>query len=312
MKKLLLVAIIITFYAGVYAQCTDIFFSEYTEGSGNNKAVEIYNPTQNPIDLSTYELKRYSNGSNTPTEIMSLSGMIQPGDVVIVTNGQTDSTYVGTPPNGYWSVPIDPILYALGDLHDAAYPAVCYFNGDDALTLETTSAVIVDIFGKVGEDPGGAWTDDATAGYTDANGGRWFTANHTLVRKPEVEDGVTSNPSLFNVTVEYDSIPINTWDSLGFHTCDCHVSSGIIKVEKTYNVFIFPNPVTGSDFVVKGNDIIHSVEVLDLVGKTVLFKANKVRTGEMIINTGDFNNGLYLVKITFENDKQILKKVVIK
>ncbi len=32
------------------------------------------------------------------------------------------------------------------------------------MTLEK-SGDIIDIFGKVGEDPGNAWTDDVTAGY---------------------------------------------------------------------------------------------------------------------------------------------------
>ena len=33
-----------------------------------------------------------------------------------------------------------------------------YFNGDDVIIRK--NGVIIDIFGKVGEDPGSAWTDD--------------------------------------------------------------------------------------------------------------------------------------------------------
>ena len=54
-----------------------------------------------------------------------------------------------------------------------------YFNGDDAMTLEFNGNS-VDIFGKVGEDPGNAWTDDASAGFTDANNGTWWTKRKTL------------------------------------------------------------------------------------------------------------------------------------
>ena len=64
-----------------------------------------------------------------------------------------------------------------------------YFNGDDAITLEKINGDIVDIFGKVGEDPGSAWTDDVTAGFTDANGGTWWTKRQTLVRKSSVKKG---------------------------------------------------------------------------------------------------------------------------
>ena len=32
--------------------CTELFISEYVEGSHNNKALEIYNPTDTDIDLN--------------------------------------------------------------------------------------------------------------------------------------------------------------------------------------------------------------------------------------------------------------------
>ena len=38
--------------SGINAQnCTDLFISEYVEGSHNNKAIELYNPTNENIDL---------------------------------------------------------------------------------------------------------------------------------------------------------------------------------------------------------------------------------------------------------------------
>ena len=48
----------------IQAQCSDLFFSEYVEGWSNNKALEIYNPTANSIDLSAYSITRYSNGAD--------------------------------------------------------------------------------------------------------------------------------------------------------------------------------------------------------------------------------------------------------
>ena len=79
-------------------------------------------------------------------------------------------------------MPVDPAFYALLDDHctgDYNAKSTFYFNGDDAMTLEK-NGTIVDIFGKVGEDPGGAWTDDASAGYTDANGGDWWTKKKNI------------------------------------------------------------------------------------------------------------------------------------
>ncbi|EPB65688.1 TonB-dependent receptor plug domain protein, partial [Ancylostoma ceylanicum] len=37
--------------------CSQIFISEYVEGRGNNKAIEIYNPTDQAIDMSQYFLQ---------------------------------------------------------------------------------------------------------------------------------------------------------------------------------------------------------------------------------------------------------------
>ena len=42
---------------------TELLISEYVEGSSNNKALEIYNPTEAAVDLSQYRLRQYSNGN---------------------------------------------------------------------------------------------------------------------------------------------------------------------------------------------------------------------------------------------------------
>ena len=45
----------------------DLFFSEYIEGNGQNKAIEIYNGTGGSVDLTDYRLELYSNGASSPT-----------------------------------------------------------------------------------------------------------------------------------------------------------------------------------------------------------------------------------------------------
>ena len=101
------------------------------------------------------------------------------------------------------------------------YPSPLYYNGNDALVLSKNDQII-DIIGKVGENPGSSWTDDPTAGFTDANGGAWWTKDKTLVRKVNVKSGVMSNPVLFDPTSEWDSLAMNTFNNLGFHNCDCN------------------------------------------------------------------------------------------
>ncbi len=131
-KPLLIIFAMFTSMAIFSQECSDLFFSEYVEGSANNKAVEIYNPTDNDVDLSLYTVRRYSNGSPVFTDEVPLSGTILSKDVVVVTNGQTDSVWVEN--GGYWSLPIDQELYDKGDIHGSGlYPTAMYFNGNDAL-----------------------------------------------------------------------------------------------------------------------------------------------------------------------------------
>ena len=180
-KKIYTIICSIILAASAGAQdCSELFISEYVEGPGNNNAIEIYNPTGSTIDLSEYSINRYGNGASTSPDSWPLSGSIASGQAIAIGNGQVDSVWVST----YWSLPVDPTFLAACDYScSGIYPTPFYFNGDDAITLEKINGDIVDIFGKVGEDPGNAWTDDVTAGFTDANGGTWWTKRQTLVRK---------------------------------------------------------------------------------------------------------------------------------
>ena len=50
---------------GASAAPTELFFSEYVEGSSNNKALEIYNGTGVPVNLATagYNVQMFFNGN---------------------------------------------------------------------------------------------------------------------------------------------------------------------------------------------------------------------------------------------------------
>ena len=249
--------------------CSELFISEYVEGPGNNNAIEIYNPTNASIDLTGYSINRYGNGATSGPDTWPLSGNLAPGQAITIGNGQLDSVWVST----YWSVPVDPVFYAACDLHGSGiYPTPFYFNGDDAMTLEK-GANIIDIFGKVGEDPGNAWTDDASAGYTDANGGTWWSKRQTLVRKVSVKKGVTMNPIVFNPTLEYDSLPDGTYSGMGTHSCDCIISTINEKNDASY--VIYPNPVNiGETVVISSNTKIEKIELVNILGKVILFSSD--------------------------------------
>ena len=302
MRKILL-SISMLFAMSTNAQlldCSELFISEYVEGIGNNNAIEIYNPTNASIDLTGYSINRYGNGATSGPDTWPLSGNLAPGQAIAIGNGQLDSVWVST----YWSVPVDPVFYAACDLHGSGiYPTPFYFNGDDAMTLEKDGNII-DIFGKVGEDPGNAWTDDASAGYTDANGGTWWSKRQTLVRKASVKKGVTMNPILFNPTLEYDSLPDGTYSGMGTHSCDCSISTINEKDDVSY--VMYPNPANiGTIVTINAKTQIENIELLNILGERIKF----LNTNQ--INTSAFAKGTYIIRIKFSDGRLAENKLII-
>ena len=205
-----------------HAQCNEIFISEVLEGSGNNKGIEFFNPTDAPIDLSAYRIQRWANGFFAVSDETQLTGVIPAKGTWVLINGQTEDI----PQRGNISPAVDPAMQAYADQLDNPYPAPTYFNGDDALVLIKDSIIVVDIFGKPGEDPGDSWTDDAANGFVDVgDGATWMTRDKTLRRKFDVTSGVTSIPLVFDTSLEWDTLPNNTWDGLGQHACQCGTTS---------------------------------------------------------------------------------------
>jgi len=302
MKKTLL-SLSIIFTMNINAQdCSELFISEYIEGPGNNNAIEIYNPTNSSIDLAGYIINRYSNGASSGPESWQLGGTIASGDVIVIGNGQVDSIWVSS----YWSLPVDPSFYSMLDLHcngDYDANSTFYFNGDDAMTLEK-GGNIIDILGKIGEDPGSAWTDDVTAGYTDANGGTWWTKRQTLVRKSSVKSGVTQNPILFNPTAEYDSLPDATYSNMGSHTCECTPILSLHNTEVSY--VMYPNPTNrGQTVSINSKENITFLEVYNILGeKIVTEKSSNISTKNLL-------KGNYLIKIYFGNGTTLTNKLIV-
>lgn len=180
---------------GAVGAPTDLFFSEYVEGSSNNKYLEIFNGTGSAIDLSDYELHRYGNGASEPVTY-ALAGTIADGAVIVIANNNADI--------------FDGTTYDATDVNSATF-----YNGDDAVALfKVSTSSLIDIIGQIGCDPGSNWTD-----------GDHSTAEKTLVRKPTVNAGVSQNPtsdcgptSFTTMTTEWDVFDQNDVSDLGSHT----------------------------------------------------------------------------------------------
>ena len=293
MKKTLLFVSVMALGTSFAQNCSDLFISEYVEGTGNDKALELYNPTSATINLTGYRIERFSNGQATSASggILSLTGSVAPYSTFVITNGQT-STSPSSPA-------CSPALQAMADQLDGVYPAPTYMNGNDAIVL-FKNAVIIDIFAKTGDasiSTSESWSDEFPY---DGSVGAWWTKDQTLVRKATVMAGVSVNPDPFIVTVEWDSLPKDTWTGLGSHTCDCFL--GVNELNSNVSFVVYPNPTNEGQFAVNASENIEQVEVINMVGQVVLSQTNTVLSKKIQLDSSKLNNGMYAVKIRFSNN----------
>lgn len=133
----------------------ELYISEYIEGSGNNKAIEIYNPTDAEVDLSMYSINQ-NKGSEVYNYV--LTGTLAAGEVVVLCTDQIDT---GTALETNCDVQL-------------SYPSVIHFNGDDTLQL-LKDGVVID---QIGVE-------------ADAGDGNKYLGEMTLVRNDDVMMGNT-------------------------------------------------------------------------------------------------------------------------
>jgi len=190
-KAMLLIAVVaIGGISSAQAQgCNELFFSEYVEGSSNNKCLEIYNPTGSPVTLTgVYSVLMYFNGSGTAGTTINLTGSIAAYSVFVLCD--------------------DNSAQALLDQADQISTA-SFFNGDDAIAL-VKSGTPVDVIGQIGVDPGAQWgTGDAS------------TENNTIRRKFGVSLGDTNGGDAFDPSIEWDGYAQDVFDGVGIHSSGC-------------------------------------------------------------------------------------------
>lgn len=171
---------------------------------------------QNPISLP------HPNG--VP---FSLYNRFRGGDLVTNLTGIVDYSYSlyriqAVQPADYTPVNLrtpEPDIIP-GDIKVASLNVLNYFTTIDAGKNICGPAVIVDIIGKIGEDPGTAWGTDPVT-----------TANDTLRRKETVCTGDVDWSDDFDPATEWDGLPENTFDGLGTHSTTCTVLDDLIISE---------------------------------------------------------------------------------
>ncbi len=197
------------------SQTTELFFSEYSEGSiGNNKYIEIFNGTGSDVDMGEYLMLQNSNGGPIDEYVYHFSDTIADGGVYVIANSQCDT--------------------AITNHADLMGSGICYFNGDDARALakivtdgsqtdtiyfditgdnvdDTVHLRILDYIGEFPNDPGDGW---AVAGVANA------TKDHTLIRKPHVigpNNNWASAAGMDSISSEWIVMPANDWSNINIH-----------------------------------------------------------------------------------------------
>ncbi len=138
------------------------------------------------MDLASYSIALYSNGSPIVSQTVTTSGILADGDVFVLAHPTANAGILA--------------------VADATSGTVANWNGDDAIALRK-AASLIDVFGQIGFDPGTEWGSGLTS-----------TADNTLRRKGTIEAGNGDGTDGFDPAVEWDGFAVDTFDGLGSHT----------------------------------------------------------------------------------------------
>ncbi|GIQ57266.1 hypothetical protein Flavo103_04020 [Flavobacterium collinsii] len=215
---------------------TDLLFSEYIEGSGNNKALELANNTGTTINLSAYTIKKQTNGAGSWSTGLTLSGTLTTGSKFVIVHNQISSS-----------------CYATGSANISTTATELAYNGNDPIGL-FKNGVLIDIIGTF-------------------NGGTAnFAADVTLRRKSTV----TAPSATFNLSSQWDSFGVDTCSDLGAKSGNDGTLKVTEKVfTELKSLTIYPNPSQGNFTVYFNNlEAPYSIGIISILGQKVFEKLN--------------------------------------
>ncbi len=206
-----------------------LIISQYYEGVGENKWIELYNAGAEPVDLGAagYRLGVWQNAkrenwkTNAPPAVATvLTGIIAPGETYLVCHGGTKAP-----------------AYAVANVVSNGM----LFNGDDSVVLYTGTeyhlANVVDAFGMVGSN----------------------SVNCSFVRAVDVVSGVNTDfQSNQWVRFEYaavDAAEVQVPERLGWHTTATPQPTEPPKLDNlisTEGGLVFEIPTNYTDYTIYG------------------------------------------------------------
>ena len=358
MKKLYVLAGALFMATGAFAQGHELFLSAYDEGAhasgsvppgggtasqGNERAMQIFNPTTSAVPVERYSLARYSNGikdpagnpvifqeeklqKNQPTLTANYS--LPSNDVFVI--GAFKATLLDIVNNwdqkssDYGPVTNSTVITQGGPIH---------FDGNDAMVLRRWTGatagqgtpIIVDILGVMGEDPaGGAWFSNPPAVPVTV-----ATKNMSLNRKSNIEHGVTSTTagsyqigdewevfSAWNGVADPTGWFAQDYSNLASHTytgkLGAYSPTGVLEdFDRAINVY--PNPTTNKNLNISiKNTKVSEITILNSVGQNIKVVPANAASADIKVDVSSLKPGLYFVKFVSDNEyKTTIYKTVL-
>ncbi|XLS30946.1 endonuclease [Flavobacteriaceae bacterium M23B6Z8] len=265
---------ITTLSGGGGGSSNELFFSEYVEGSSNNKALEIANFTGSNKSLSGYSLRRNTNGGSSWGSAYNLSGTIANGDVFVIANSSATSA----------------ILNA-ADVTTGTDALV--FNGNDPVGL-FKNGTLIDVIGNFGGGSGNFAADITLRRKNTVTGPRnTYDSNEWDSFAADTFGGLGShsingggsgggNPTSTILQESFFESGLDSWTDGG---SDCARYAGARSFEGSYSIRIRDNSGTASSMTSKA----FNLSSYDTVEVSFYFYAYSMENGEDFWL--QFNNG---------------------
>ncbi len=244
---------------------SNLIFSEYIEGSSNNKALEISNLSDSTVVLENYRIAQSVNGGGWEFyHTFKADASIEAGGQYVLLNDAVDASF-----------------FAASDADEVlSFPSAVHHNGDDArgiihIDSQSGDTTWIDVFGDPDNDPGSGW---------EVAGVERGTQNFTLVRKDTVTAGNTTPLGSFGTNIDDSEWIVkntNIFTNLGLATEAQAALAGD---------YFIPQRTTDADGFISLEQAIHFVNADGISSSTNLILTGDLEESSTLrLNRDDFS-----------------------
>jgi endonuclease I/chitodextrinase len=275
---------------------SELFLSEYIEGSSNNKALEIANFTGSSVDLSAYDLRKDTNGGGSWGSVYALSGTLSNGDVFVIANSSAVSA-----------------ITSVADVTTGS--GIVTFNGNDAIGL-FKNGTLIDVIGNFGNSSVFAQNETLRRKSSVSSPNTTYTTSEWDFYTQDTFNGLGSHTvdgAGPTSTVLIESFFETGWDGWIDGGGDAARYSGSRSYEGSYSIRIRDNSSTASSMTTSTFDLTG----YDTIETTFYFYVYSMENGEdfwfryddgsgwetvetWVSGTNMFNNNFYSATVTMD------------